>query len=154
MKNSYKNPLYLVVIWFRNAMGRTICHTVHTYFFPKHQYIMNLSPTDQLFSHIVGHTEKLLCRGVRFVLLCCDIPDLLHSPIETRTKERKKQWVEVLYDGNFLSLQKKIVPLFIFMKMCMQVRKLLCLQFYQKSNEKMSLAYNKWSNQKNNGNFH
>ena len=39
----------LVVIWFRNAMGWTICHTVHTYFFPKHQYIMNLSPTDQLF---------------------------------------------------------------------------------------------------------
>ena len=105
------------------------------------------------FSHI-GHTEKLLCRGVRFVLLCCDIPDLFHSPIENRTKERKTQWVEILYDGNFLSLQKKIVPLFIFMKMCMQVRKLLCLQFYQKSNEKMSLASNKWSNQKNNGNFH
>ena len=68
---------------------------------------MNLSPTDQLFSHIVGHTEKLLCRGVRFVLLCCDIPDLFHSPIENRTKERKTQWVEILYDGNFLSLQKK-----------------------------------------------
>ena len=116
-------------------MGRTICHTVHTYFFPKHQYIMNLSPTDQLFSHIVGHTEKLLCRGVRFVLLCCDIPDLFHSPIENRTKERKTGVKFFLEEISIFA--KKIV--FHYLSSNSQI----CI-----SSLISTLASNKWSNQK------